>query len=301
MLPLQLSSGDLVADRRADYARMLFEAGDFAAARDLMRDTLALVPAWVAGWYRLGEICEAAGSAMAATAMFREALRLDPADRLGAGLKLAAAGHALAPNAAPAAFVEALFDQYAHDFDESLVERLNYRVPEVLADALLRTAPEAFAHAVDLGCGTGLMAERLVGRVSFIEGVDISSGMLKCAAAKRLYGRLTHADIAAFDFAADVDLVTAADVFIYVGALDALFTRLERLSAGAIFAFSAEAFEGDGDMVLRPSRRYAHSESYLRRLLHPSFDLQAMERTMIRMDRGHPIEGFVIVARRKAP
>ncbi len=31
----QFSSGDVIADRRADYARMLMEAGDHAAAAEL--------------------------------------------------------------------------------------------------------------------------------------------------------------------------------------------------------------------------------------------------------------------------
>ncbi|MGO4833463.1 SAM-dependent methyltransferase, partial [Rhizobiaceae sp. 2RAB30] len=36
MKPLPLASGDLLADRRADYAEMLFASGDHAAAAELM-------------------------------------------------------------------------------------------------------------------------------------------------------------------------------------------------------------------------------------------------------------------------
>jgi predicted TPR repeat methyltransferase len=299
MPPLQLSSGDLVADRRADYARMLAEAGDHGAAADLMRDTLALVPAWTAGWFRMGEMLEAADRKPEAADAWREALRLDPADRLGAALKLALLDDAR-PDAPPAAFVEALFDEYAPRFDAALVERLNYRVPELLADALNKAAPGRFAHVVDLGCGTGLMAEKLVERASLIEGVDLSAGMLARAKAKGLYGKLTHADLATYDIPAGADLVTAADVFMYVGALDALFARIAKaLAAGGVFAFSTEAHDGSEDFVLRPSRRYAHSESYLRRLLAAGeMDLVSLDRAAIRMDRGEAIEGFIVVARR---
>ena len=39
-----LSSGDLIADRRASYADMLFESGDHVAAADLMRQALDITP-----------------------------------------------------------------------------------------------------------------------------------------------------------------------------------------------------------------------------------------------------------------
>ena len=58
------------------------------------------------------------------------ALKLDPADRPGAALKLQLIGAAPAAAAPPSAFVETLFDQYAEKFDNSLVDKLGYRVPE---------------------------------------------------------------------------------------------------------------------------------------------------------------------------
>ena len=58
MNPILLSSGDLLADRRASYAEMLLEGGDTHAAADLMRDTLTLAPGWAAGWFRLREMLE---------------------------------------------------------------------------------------------------------------------------------------------------------------------------------------------------------------------------------------------------
>ena len=62
MKPLPRSSGDLLADRRADYAEMLFGSGDHAAAAELMLGALELAPDWALGWFRLGEMHEAAGA-----------------------------------------------------------------------------------------------------------------------------------------------------------------------------------------------------------------------------------------------
>jgi predicted TPR repeat methyltransferase len=299
MQPLQLSSGDIVADRRASYAEMLFEAGDLSAASELMHETLSLVPRWVAGWFRLGEMLAQADRPAEAADAWREVLRLDPDDRLGASLQLGLAGFAEGIDAPPPGFVEALFDQYAPEFDGSLLEKLEYRVPELLAAAISRAGHSAFAHAVDLGCGTGLMGERLVRMASFIEGVDISAGMLKRAEARHIYGRLTKADLNLAEFPAGVDLVTAADVFMYVGAMDGIVPRVARaLPRGGIFAFSVEHCAGEEDFVLRPSRRYAHSERYLRRLLAENgFEVLSLEKAAIRSDRGEPVEGLIVVAR----
>ena len=303
MQPLQLSSGDLVADRRASYAEMLLEAGDWAAAAELMRETLSLVPHWGAGWFRLGEMLAAADHLGEAADTWREVLRLDPEDRLGATLKLSLAGFADGIDAPPAGFVEALFDQYAPEFDDSLLEKLGYRVPELLAAAILRAEGGRFAHALDLGCGTGLMGERLARMASFLEGVDISANMLKRAEAKQIYGRLVKADLNLMEFPAGPDLVTAADVFMYIGRMDAVLPRIAAvLPTGGIFAFSVEQHAGESDFALRPSRRYAHSEAYLRRLLAANgFDIVSLEQAAIRADRGEPLAGIIVVARKKLP
>ena len=62
MKPQQNTSGDLLADRRHDYAEMLFGFGDHAPAAELMLRALKLPPGWVLGWFRMGEMHEAAGA-----------------------------------------------------------------------------------------------------------------------------------------------------------------------------------------------------------------------------------------------
>lgn len=298
---LPLSSGDLVADRRVDYAEMLRAGGDVAAAADLMRDALSLVPWWSAGWFRMGEMLQDAGRVAEAVDAWREALRLDPEDRLGAALKLELAGAIDVAGSVTSAFARALFDQYADTFDTSLVEKLGYRVPDLIATSIERLGRESFAHAVDLGCGTGLMGARLRGMTSFLEGSDISAGMLAKARAKGIYDRLEQADLLSLQpNATGIDLVVAADVFIYLGRLEnVLGTVSAMLAPGGLFAFSTEAHDGPGDLVLRESRRYAHSEAYLRGLLAAcGLEVLSFDRETLRNDRAAPVAGFVVVARR---
>lgn len=301
MKPLSASSGDPLADRRADYAEALFSSHDFVDAAELMLGALELAPGWALGWFRLGEMQEAAGNLEAAAEAWEMSLKLEPADRPGAALKLALIGRAPAKTAPPSAFVETLFDQYAGSFDEALVKKLGYRVPELLADAIAARGVRRFALAFDLGCGTGLMGERLRPSVDRLEGFDISSGMLRKARAKGVYDRLEKADLQHFSYdGPKPDLVTAADVFMYVGALDGIVHAVAGLLApDGLFAFSVEKLDGDGDFALQPSRRFAHSPAYVRDVLcADGLSLLSLEERTIRQDRGAPITGLIAVAGR---
>ncbi|WBL32778.1 methyltransferase domain-containing protein [Sinirhodobacter sp. HNIBRBA609] len=296
MTPLQFSSGDLIADRRAEYAEGLLASGEAAAAADLYLQALEVAPGWVAGWYRLGEIRTEHGLPAAGEA-FAEALRLDPADQLGAALRLDLLRGQPLVETMPSAFVETLFDQYADHFDHALVETLNYRAPQ-----LLRAGLEGeFARVLDLGCGTGLMGAELRASARHLEGWDISAEMLREAEAKGVYDRLEKADLSVLAPVVDAyDLITAADVFAYLGALEQIVGGVAlALAPGGRFAFTVEAYEGEG-FVLRESRRYAHSEDYVCDLLARAGFEARIGRAVLRMDRGAPIEGLIVQAVRAA-
>jgi len=297
-----LSSGDLIADRRASYADMLFENGEHAAAADLMRQALEIVPEWTAGLFRLGEMEHAAGHGDAAADAWRRLLELDPGDRFGAGLKLAATGRANMPSAPPSAYVETLFDAYAPTFETALLEKLDYQVPILLAEAIEAAAPgERFATVIDLGCGTGLMGPYLRARAGQLAGIDLSEPMLQKAAEKNVYDTLAKGDVNDLDVPREsTDLVVAADVFVYVGALDRAFANVAAsLAPGGLFAFSVETHTEKDDLILQQSLRYTHSDAYVRKVLvDHSMALVSMTRKVIRMDRGQPLHGLIVVAKK---
>lgn len=295
------SSGDALADKRADFADMLVQSGDPAAAADLMLQVLEMAPGWAYGWFRLGEMHEAAGAGALSAEAFRMALKLDPEDRAGAALKLHLAGAADDPAAMPAAFVETLFDQYAGTFEASLVGKLGYCAPDLLFDAILQVHPDRFACVLDLGCGTGLIGERLRPACDRLEGYDLSAGMLKIARAKGIYDLLEQADLTALSFDAPrTDLVVAADVFIYVGALETAFGQARAmLLPGGLFAFSVETLDAPDGFALRETRRYAHSQGYVERCLaEAGFRLASVSEATIRKDREQAVTGMIVVATR---
>ncbi|SON58343.1 Malonyl-CoA O-methyltransferase BioC [Hartmannibacter diazotrophicus] len=299
LAPSSLSSGDLLADRRFEYARLLETDGDFAAAADLYAQALEIAPGWAACLFALASAQAKAGNATAAREAFETLLALDPEDHFGASLQLSLIGDEPAPDIAPPAYVRALFDDYADRFEASLVEALQYRAPKLIGAAIERVRHgKIFAHALDLGCGTGLMAEALSERVGHMEGVDLSPDMVAAARAKGLYAALREGDVVDdLSRAGEAyDLVTAADVFVYMGDLAAVFAAVSgRLVPGGLFAFSVELSEGE-DWVLRPSLRYAHAPEYLGRLaLAHGFLIRSMEPADLRLDRGEPVRGLVCV------
>lgn len=285
---------------------MLADGGDFAAAAELMQQALELVPEWTAGWDLAGGFNEKAGNLSAAISAWRTLEALDDAGMFGARLKLAAHGAGAAGEGTAIGYVEALFDQYAPQFEEALVGRLGYRVPDLLdgmvSEEMARLGIARFDKALDLGCGTGLMGERLRQRVGHLEGIDISAAMIAETARKGVYDQLQKAELVAALNArrADADLVTAADVLIYCGALQPVLAALvPALKPGGLVAFSLEAHDGDEALFLRPSLRYAHSPAAARAaLVAAGLDVLRFETAILRFDRGAPITGLLVVARR---
>lgn len=310
----QLSSGDLIADRRSEYAHMLAESGDHTDAADLMSQALELVPDWAAGWFRLADYQEKSGRKEAAVAALKKVLELNPDDIFGAGLKLALLGGAETPEQPSSLYVAQLFDDYADRFDKSLVEKLHYTVPEKLAALIAAQAGnQRFAHVIDLGCGTGLFGERIRDKADHLEGFDLSANMLAKAEEKGIYDRLAQADLSlppescglfAKGKASEnrANLVSAADVLMYLGNLDSVFVIASKLIADdGLFAFSVEDGGDEGDFVLRESLRYAHSERYIRQLCKRfGLDILDIHKTTIRNDGGKPVFGILFLARKSA-
>lgn len=293
------SSGDVLVDRRAAYAERLAAEGEVGAAADLLADALVMAPQWAAGWFRLGEWRAAEGRTDAALGAYRTALSLDPSDRIGASLAIESLGGEEAVTTA--AFMEQLFDQFADRFDTSLVVKLGYRLPGLMFDAIAASGAVPAGRTIDLGCGTGLMGDRLRAMTGWLEGVDISGGMLRKAEQRKIYDRLTRADLAQGGFGSGFDLAVAADVLVYFRRLDRVFSDVAAaLDSGAAFAFSVERNAAEDLVTLRPSRRFAHGSGYVAATLDGAgFTMVSQARETIRFDRGEPVEGLVVVARKK--
>ncbi|MAM61526.1 MAG: methyltransferase type 12 [Maritimibacter sp.] len=290
-------SGDPTADRRAGYAETMAHLGDMDAAIQVLGIALDLSPDWAAGWFRLGEFHDLVGETDVAVEMWRRAEALDPSDPFGAGLRCDLTRAVPVSETMPPAFVELLFDQYASRFESSLVGKLEYCGPEEIMLALDAAGFHNAARALDLGCGTGLLGERLRPFCRWLEGYDLSAGMLGEAEAKGLYDRLGKRDIGALEIVgAPFDLIVAADVFAYLGALERVVAWCAgMLVPGGRFAFTVE--QGTEGVTLRESQRFAHGRDYIEDILQEAgFGAIRIADCVVRMDRGAPVASLCVVA-----
>lgn len=301
---LFMSSGDMLADRRFEFARDLQLGGDLVAAEDLFVQATDLAPGFATAWFTLGEVRELLGDIKGATAAFRTAQTADPGDRNGAGLRLMRLGAADLAGMRPS-YVTALFDQYALNFEAALVDDLGYRGPALLLAAVLgaRAAlglPPAFARVIDLGCGTGLAARAFAGIASDIIGIDLSPRMIERARLTGLYAELEVAEIVqglARQPDAGADLILAADVMVYVHDMAPLLAEVARvLTPGGLFAFTLESHAGEG-VVLGEGLRYAYGADSVRALIAAAgLALERLEPAPARTESGAQVPDLVAVA-----
>lgn len=301
-----MSSGDMVADRRFDYARDLQRSGDLVAAEDLFVQATDLAPGFATAWFTLGEVREQLGDRSGAILAFRTAEATDPGDRNGAGLRLMRLGAAVT-GGMPAGYVTALFDQYAPRFDAALLDDLGYRGPAQLFAAVATARAEAglalaFRRVIDLGCGTGLAARAFSGISDEIIGIDLSPNMIERARVTGLYAELLVAEIVEGLCGrpdASADLVLAADVMVYVHDMTPVLRDVARvLTPGGMFAFTAESHAGDG-VVLGEGLRYSHAESGVRaEVAAAGLTLERIELASSRTEKNIQVPGLVVIAAR---
>ncbi len=300
---------------------------NFAAAVTLAEAACAVGIADVTTFGLKGHALSNLGRHEAASDAYADALKLGPED---ATMRRIAATPKIRPDAtrAPVDYLRRVFDDYADVFDTHLIS-LGYRIPGVMRGAVRKYLlndvtgtprghiPELpvsviqgeldgrIGPVLDLGCGTGFVPVALSDLpLGPWVGVDLAPKMLEHAAAKQLYAELHEADI--IDFLVDDprqwQLILAADVLCYVGALEPLFAAVHaRLLPGALFICSAEELVGpnfgNGDWVL--GRRFAHARDYIARVAGAAgFTVRAIDAEAQRRDAGAPVAGFLIVLER---
>jgi len=205
--------------------------------------------------------------------------------------------NAATPATSPRLYVEALFDEYAADFQRHAVEDLRYQGFQTLLRPLLEGG-RRYGAVLDLGCGSGLCGRLIRPACEAVDGVDLSRAMLGEARKPGVYRDLVHADVVEYLSTCErsYGLVLAADVFIYVGELAEVFRHVRRvLEPKGCFALTLERSTGNEDVALLPSLRYAHSEAYVRRLAAThGFQLNDLFTAPLRQDQFRPVQGLYV-------
>jgi predicted TPR repeat methyltransferase len=264
---------------------------------------LAIIPDHLSALNNLAYLSHRSGKSEVAIALYSRVLELRPEDESVRYLLAALQG--LPVEQAPDAYVCGFFDAYAEDFERSLVEDLGYDNPRQLSDCLSRIGSigkVCYAHGLDLGCGTGLSGLAFKDRIAVFDGVDLSLAMLSRAEAKGCYHHLSQDSIDHFLHTTGecYDFFLATDVFIYIGALESLFTMThDRAVSGALFCFSTEYLPEEG-FRLQPSGRFAYSPGYIHRIAASTgWKILAEEPTRLRREREDWIIGQLWVLQRQ--
>jgi len=199
----------------------------------------------------------------------------------------------------PKEYVKNLFDDYAERFDESLVEQLEYKLPFLMKELILKldSKRKTFEKVIDLGCGTGLTGKELRDISNNLTGIDLSRNMIAKARELDVYDRLIEGDIVDILSLSKekYDLFIALDVFIYIGELTKIFKTVRNCcNKNALFIFSIETQEEDGYSLLK-SARYAHSDDYILNIAFDGFKVIDSQEVSLRKEKVSWIDGQIFI------
>ena len=255
------------ADAHFNMGNALKDQGKLEEAIQAYKKSLSLKPDYANTHFNMGNALKKQGKLEAAIDAYTKALSLKP-DYAEVKHMLASL-NGVTTKTAPREYIENLFDGYANNFEASLVSHLEYKIPKITRETLIKLYPnQPLGSVLDLGCGTGLFGLEIKNYCSELVGIDLSKKMLSFAKQKRIYDKLGHSDIVDYlsSMPLDFDYFIALDVFIYVGNLTEIFQLITtRNRRSAKLVFSTEHTQADGYHILK-SGRYSHSKSYVENL-----------------------------------
>ena len=248
-------------------------------------------------YLQLGTLQNILEETRAAEFNFQVAWEMDPDNMTAKHMLAALRGHPT--DAPPKQHIRDLFDRCSKGYDRHMVDAQGYRVPDLMLNLLHTTTgtPRLFENALDLGCGTGLVAQTFRNRCHRLTGMDMSPKMIDMAGRKGLYDALYVGNILELSsrfIRRPFDLFIAADVLVYIGNLAPLFHALETcIQPHALFIFSTETSAEEG-YEIRHSGRYAHSQPYVKTTAHHhGFHPIALATEPIRKEKGNWITGDI--------
>ncbi len=238
--------------------------------------------------------CQRAEKHSKALSYYRKIVKLRPDNE--AAQHMIAALEGTTVNKTPEAYVRETFDDYAAHYETSLVDQLDYSVPEKLRAAIQchPECPNHFTRGIDLGCGTGLSGTAFADCVAELYGIDLSEKMLEIAATKNIYKELVQTGIIEYFSGTQhhYDFIIAADVFGYIGELEETFAQIRKKALSeAVFCFSTERSDG-AQLTLGATGRFAHHPDYIHQLSRATdWAVLAKTATELRKEKGKWIKG----------
>jgi predicted TPR repeat methyltransferase len=281
------------AEAHYNLGNTLKELGRLDEAEAIYRQAIVLKSDYAEAHSNLGDTLQELGRLEEAEASYKQAIVLKPDFASAKHMLAALTGETTAT--APLDYVESLFDNYAAKFETSLVENLEYKIPRLIAEIILKDSQfDLLGSIIDIGCGTGLFGMEIKQFCEHLEGIDLSQKMLVKAKEKNVYNKLIKQDIVGYlsNASLNFDYFISLDVFVYIGDLSDVFRLIKsRNKTGGKLAFSTEDYDGDG-FFLEQSGRYSHSKKYIESLCKKfSYKLLHFETQNLRKEKNKKISG----------
>ena len=279
-----------------DIAILQKRLGDLKGSIENYKKAININPKYFKANQNLGNLYKELGDYDNAISSYQKALRIKPNDSQVKHMLNAVCGHStLRP---PGNYVEDLFDEYASSFEDSLTQKLDYKIPSLISSYLKKNNYETNKKVIDLGCGTGLLGFELNKYFDYIEGIDLSSSMIQEAKKKNVYNKLSKIDIIEYlsTEILDFDLFISLDVFIYIGEISDIFKLIKsRNKRKGKFIFSTE-HNSKKDFFLEKSGRYSHSKKYIDNLCKKfDFQISSFKKTKLRRQSNHYLIGGIYI------
>lgn len=201
----------------------------------------------------------------------------------------------------PPAFMRGLFDDFSSHYDETMLEKLQYRAHLHLRTLAERVLPRLTPpwRILDLGCGTGLVGDAFkdLAAGGHLAGLDIAPRMIDAARARGLYDELILGDLETVLHAPGpaYELILAADTMIYLGDLAPAFSGVaKRLESDGFYIFAVES-AADGEWHQTPANRFRHCTAYIKAEAERAglVFVDAMDCTL-RFEASTPVAGLAV-------
>ena len=286
----------------SNRATLLFEMDRLDDALAAFDAVLAVKPDLAVAWNNRGNTLTKIGRFEEAVASYDRALALKPdfAEALeNRELPLFELGHTVR---SPAKYMRGLFDGFSHHYDDTMLNKLDYRGHlhvRAMAERVRAQMKPPPWRILDLGCGTGLVGEafRDFAQGSELDGIDISPRMLEEANARGIYANLILGDLETVlaEPGALYDLIVSADTMTYFGDLSRAIAGVAgRLKPGGVYVFASEAKMGDGWEKTKV-HRYRHGEIYLREeAARAGLTVVDIVDCTLRQEEQKPVHGFAV-------
>lgn len=248
----------------------------------------------------LGQLLIKSGENKQAAEQLRHYIRLVPDDKAGAIMLLAHIGEEKIPDKPSENYIQNFYGNYANNYDDHLVNRLNYKCPQIIFDSLKKNKVEG-NDILDLGCGTGLCGVAIKSLAKRLDGVDLSKPMLEVANKRNIYDSLVAADI--YEFLSkkhnEYDVVVAAGLFEHIGEPEQVFSSTFKvLRENGYFVFTTDENKSD-DIGVNAAGFYMHGKSYLEEQAKKcGFEVISIESVSMWIENKKPVSGLIIILKK---